>query len=123
MMSALLAATRPTRRDILRHPWRLLAAVLLIAVPVIALTAMTTWQTSTDSALRWSDPTTTATYGGTSCIQSISGLSYECEGDALQAPAPQRELLDAALPHGFHAELRPTFYRPVTAADGRQADA
>ena len=122
-MSALLAATRPTRRDILRHPWRLLAAVLLIAVPVIALTAMTTWQTSTDSALRWSDPTTTATYGGTSCIQSISGLSYECEGDALQAPAPQRELLDAALPHGFHAELRPTFYRPVTAADGRQADA
>lgn len=122
-MSALLAATRPTRRDMLRHPWRLLAAVLLIAVPVIALTAMTSWQTSTDSALRWSDPTTTATYGGTSCIQSISGLSYECEGDALQAPAPQRELLDAALPHGFHAELRPTFYRPVTAADGRQADA
>lgn len=122
-MSTLLAATRPTRRDMLRHPWRLLAAVLLLALPVFAITAMFTWQASTETALRWSNPTTTAWYGGTSCIQSVSGLSAECENGVKPAPAPQRELLDAALPTGFHSELRSTFYRPVTTQDGRQADA
>ena len=33
-MSGINAATRPTRRDLWRHPWRTLAAVVLIALPV-----------------------------------------------------------------------------------------
>lgn len=33
-MSGINAATRPTRRDLWRHPWRTLAAVMLIALPV-----------------------------------------------------------------------------------------
>ncbi|MCQ9675880.1 FtsX-like permease family protein [Corynebacterium sp. BF-R-2] len=33
-MSALTAATRPTRRDLWRHPWRTCAAIILIALPV-----------------------------------------------------------------------------------------
>lgn len=39
-MSSLSAASRPTRRDVLRHPWRILAAVVLITIPVWFLTAM-----------------------------------------------------------------------------------
>ena len=33
-MSGINAATRPTRRDLKLHPWRTLAAVMLIALPV-----------------------------------------------------------------------------------------
>lgn len=33
-MTTLLAATRPTRRDAIKHPWRSIAAILLVAVPM-----------------------------------------------------------------------------------------
>lgn len=34
-MSSFTAATRPTRRDVVKHPWRSLAAIILIMIPVV----------------------------------------------------------------------------------------
>ncbi len=36
-MSSVSAVTRPTRRDMVKHPWRSLAGLLLVALPVAAL--------------------------------------------------------------------------------------
>ncbi|HAT1503956.1 TPA: FtsX-like permease family protein [Corynebacterium striatum] len=38
-MSSFSAVTRPTRRDMVKHPWRSLAGLLLVALPVAALIA------------------------------------------------------------------------------------
>ncbi|WP_049154176.1 FtsX-like permease family protein [Corynebacterium aurimucosum] len=45
-MSGINAATRPTRRDLWRHPWRTLAAVLLIALPVALVIGMALFDNS-----------------------------------------------------------------------------
>ena len=45
-MPAITAATRPTRRDLWRHPWRTIAAVLLIAVPVALVVGFSLFQNS-----------------------------------------------------------------------------
>ena len=45
-MSGINAATRPTRRDLWRHPWRTLAAVMLIALPVALVVGMALFDNS-----------------------------------------------------------------------------
>ena len=45
-MSAINAATRPTRRDLWRHPWRTCAAVILIALPVALVVGFSLFQAS-----------------------------------------------------------------------------
>ncbi|GAA1473666.1 hypothetical protein GCM10009604_17810 [Corynebacterium aurimucosum] len=45
-MSGIDAATRPTRRDLWRHPWRTLAAVMLIALPVALVVGMALFDNS-----------------------------------------------------------------------------
>lgn len=45
-MSGINAATRPTRRDLKLHPWRTLAAVLLVALPVALVVGMALFDNS-----------------------------------------------------------------------------
>ena len=45
-MSAITAATRPTRRDLWRHPWRTFAAVILIALPVAIVVGFSLFEAS-----------------------------------------------------------------------------
>ena len=45
-MSGINAATRPTRRDLKLHPWRTLAAVMLIALPVALVVGMALFDNS-----------------------------------------------------------------------------
>lgn len=45
-MSGINAATRPTRRDLKLHPWRTLAAVMLIALPVALVIGMALFDNS-----------------------------------------------------------------------------
>ena len=45
-MSAINAATRPTRRDLWRHPWRTFAAVILIALPVALVVGFSLFEAS-----------------------------------------------------------------------------
>ncbi|GAB2506377.1 FtsX-like permease family protein [Corynebacterium atrinae] len=103
-MSTLLAATRPTRRDMVKHPWRLFAAMLLVALPVFLIVSMGTSETSTNNALRTAEVHTTAWKGGgASCVQTVSGSNSECTGTS--STGNEREELERALPSGFHTEL------------------
>lgn len=105
-MSALLSATRPTRRDIARHPWRILAAVLLIALPVFAGSWMITTEHSTSEAVMGSTIRTSAELSGGSCEQSVDLSRHDCEGDPV--PGTALALLEEHLPGGFEAELHYT---------------
>lgn len=105
-MSALLSATRPTRRDIARHPWRILAAVLLIALPVFVGSWMSTTEHSTSEAVMGSTIRTSAELSGGSCEQSVDLSRHDCEGDPV--PGTALALLEEHLPEGFEAELHYT---------------
>ena len=116
-MSALIAATRPTRRDILRHPWRILAAVLLIALPVFAGSWMITTDHSSAEVASASTIRTEAALSGGSCGQSIDRSLTECEGEP--APGSALELLEQHLPEGFEAELHYTSWGSATSDNRR----
>ncbi|MDO5669665.1 MAG: hypothetical protein Q4G50_06650 [Corynebacterium sp.] len=105
-MSTLLAATRPTRRDILRHPWRILAAVLLIALPVFAGSWILATEHSASTVMTGPTIRTSAELGGDTCRQSIDRSRHDCEGDV--RPGSALDLLEAHLPEGFEAELHYT---------------
>lgn len=111
-MSALLAATRPTRRDILRHPWRILAAVLLIALPVFAGSWILTTEHSASEVMAGSTIRTEAELGGATCEQSVERALFECEGDLV--PGSALSLLTQHLPEGFGAELHYTSWGTAT---------
>ncbi|AGF71861.1 ABC transporter permease [Corynebacterium halotolerans] len=105
-MSSLLAATRPTRRDMARHPLRLLAAILLVALPVALFSVNLVWAWSNQSALRIAEPRTVAWYSGGQCIQSPDATQAHCSGAEEPPGFSEQEHLAAALPEGFTAQLR-----------------
>ena len=104
-MSALLAASRPTRRDMARHPLRILAAVLLITLPLFIASWTLTEGHSEHTASLQDQGRTTATWQGGSCVQSVNGSDADCTsppaGDDPRVP----EILRDSLPAGFTAEL------------------
>lgn len=103
-MSTLLAATRPTRRDMVKHPWRLLAAMLLVALPVFLIVSLATYESSSNNVLRATEVhSTTWKGGGASCVQTVSGSNSECTGTA--STGDERAQLEQELPEGFHVEL------------------
>lgn len=101
-MSSLTAATRPTRRDVARHPWGLLAAVLLIALPIVLFTSTLTWSQSGFLALGALQQRTTATYQGGTCTQSPDGDRADCTGE-VDEEVDEETLLNGVLPAGFDA--------------------
>ncbi|QGU06733.1 FtsX-like permease family protein [Corynebacterium occultum] len=114
-MSTLRAATRPTRRDVRQNLWQSLAAILLVALPVIFFSAVFLSNSSTFAAQSLAETRTTVTYGGGTCTQSVAGYTANCSGDGV-APADttQQELLTAALPEGFRAQLQVQNYLQVS---------
>lgn len=101
-MTGLIAAVRPTWRDITAHPLRIVAAVLLIALPVGLISGLVVTAHSESQAEQLSDPRTIITAVGGTCEQSVQGFSYSCSepsGDQTTAHAA----LDATLPPGFQA--------------------
>lgn len=119
-MTVLAAATRPTRRDALRHPFRSLAAILLVAIPVALLSYMFIVTESGSSSTYLSVARTSATYQGGTCTQDIHLHEAECTG-AASAPESERDLLEANLPEGFSAEL--TIAGTATLSHGERSTA
>lgn len=103
-MTALAAATRPTRRDVVKHPLRSLAAIILIMIPVTLATIGVVYNGSQSSAFFLSTPRTSATYVGGVCEQSVSGYLSDCEG-APDADATEYDLLRENIPEGFTVDL------------------
>ncbi len=103
-MSVLRASTRPTRRDVLKHPLRSLAAILLIAIPVALVCIGLVYSSSQSAANFLNNPRTSATFIGGSCEQSIDGYNANCDNSE-PSGLSEFELLRAHLPEGFHAEL------------------
>lgn len=99
-MSTFAAATRPTRRDVVQHPWRSLAAIILIAIPVALATIALISGDSRSSADFLSEARTTATYKGGVCEQNINGYASNCAGDA-DGELSEYALLQENLPEGF----------------------
>ncbi|STC69958.1 FtsX-like permease family protein [Corynebacterium pilosum] len=96
-MSTFTALTRPTRRDMRRHPWRTLAAFLMILVPVALLTGlyMVDESTQTQNALR-EQRNTIWVSGSAECTQTAEERGPACTGPNPQLPV--QRTLEAALP-------------------------
>ena len=103
-MTTLAAATRPTRRDVLRHPLRSLAAIILIMIPVTLAAIGVVYNGSQSSSFFLSSPRTSATYVGGVCEQSIDGYLSDCAGEPATG-ATEYELLRANIPEGFTVDL------------------
>ncbi|KHO28494.1 FtsX-like permease family protein [Corynebacterium minutissimum] len=84
-MPAITAATRPTRRDLWRHPWRTIAAVILIALPVALVVGFSLFHQSTSL--------TTSLFSADRSIQV-----RQDQKDVTNADVPQ--LADDILPAG-----------------------
>lgn len=104
-MSTILAATRPMRRDMFKAPWRLLAAVLLVALPVglVVGTAIDSYSRSAASHNVYE--MNTMSYAGGTCWQDVSGFNSGC--DNTNAPAPEDLLAyaNSSLPEGLEAQV------------------
>lgn len=90
-MSRLSGAVRPTVRDVRHHPWRSLAAILLIMIPV-AFYAHTTIQS--DSHQQFYDinsAKTTAWLAGSSCEQNHDGSQYTCDSNDTDTAGSQTD--------------------------------
>ncbi len=94
-MSSLAAAVRPARRDAARHPWRILAAILLIMLPVAVLSYGRAWNDSRASALQPPMSGTTVSADLASCLYSDPSLD--------PSDCPSTAEVEAALPEGFEA--------------------
>ncbi|WP_394282018.1 FtsX-like permease family protein [Corynebacterium sp.] len=96
-MSTFTALTRPTRRDMRRHPWRTLAAFLMILVPVALLTGlhMVDESTQAQNALR-EQRNTIFVSGSEECTQTAEERGPACTGPNPQLPV--QRTLEAALP-------------------------
>ncbi|MDO5513029.1 FtsX-like permease family protein [Corynebacterium sp.] len=118
-MSALLAATRPTRRDIVRHPWRILAAVLLIALPVFAGTWLWTNTHAEDRAARIAQPRTEVQVSGSFCVQNVDASAVECEYADPGDDHALLPLLQAHLPEGSSVQMRFSTWGHATLGNAR----
>ena len=103
-MSSFTAATRPTRRDVVKHPWRSLAAIILIMIPVVLAAIGVIHGGSQSSSYFLNNPRTSATYLGGVCEQNVNGYLSECEGGP-DTQSSEYELLRQNIPEGFTVAL------------------
>ena len=103
-MTTLAAATRPTRRDVLRHPLRSLAAIILIMIPVTLAAIGVVYNGSQSSSFFLSSPRTSATYVGGVCEQSVDGYLSDCDGDPATGTT-EYALLRENIPEDFTVDL------------------
>ncbi|WP_293768583.1 FtsX-like permease family protein [uncultured Corynebacterium sp.] len=85
--SSFVAATRPTRRDMFRSPWRLLAAILLIALPVGFVVGNVTWSASSNVDYLDEEHSTFVDRHERACPQNLYGdpLCENLGGDAAES--------------------------------------
>ncbi|MDO4762057.1 MAG: hypothetical protein Q4A31_09085 [Corynebacterium sp.] len=105
-MSVLLAATRPTIRDIKQSWWRSFAAVVLIMLPVAFLSYHSHMQKSADKIYSLSSHETTISYRGGNCEQDLQGLDFSCDGST--SGHLSSETVAAAVGKGATADLELT---------------
>ena len=103
-MTAPAAATRPTRRDVVKHPFRSLAAIILIMIPVILAAIGVVYNGSQSSSFFLSTPRTSATYVGGVCEQSVDGYLSDCDGEPATGTT-EYALLRGNIPEGFTVDL------------------
>lgn len=102
-MGVTRVSARIVLRDVLRHPWHVLLAVLLIAMPVAILSSVLLQEASRSTAYELAFAPTTARYIGGQCQQSPDGHIHECSGGPTDLP--QQALLTEALPQNTSAQL------------------
>ncbi|QPK83791.1 ABC transporter permease [Corynebacterium qintianiae] len=102
-MSALVAAARPVIRDFANTKLRILAAVMLIALPVgFAAFAIVRDASASHATVRTSMGNS-VTLGGERCEQSINGYESDCSGTPRELAAA--DAVNAEMPDGLRAEL------------------
>lgn len=124
-MSSITAAIRPTIRDVRKHPFRSLAAIILIAIPVAMASFMLIIGASSEQFSQLTSIKTIAIKSGTDCEQDYTGWLYTCKDGLASNPETYRPTplqedsasklenqkisrndITAALGDDFHAELR-----------------
>ena len=95
------AAVRPTRRDAARHPWRILVAVLLIALPVAVLSFQWLWTDSAQLPARVPGAQATVSVDYAACLEP------EGSGGAFPGPVdcPTGEDVATVLPAQFESHF------------------
>ncbi len=100
MFRGIIAATRPTRRDMFTWPGRLAAAVALIALPVAVVVGLLLNEASTSNRYVADDDRVTISKEGSQCTQGAHSWNADCTGPAQATAAEYTE----ALPEGFEAQ-------------------
>ncbi|AZA11007.1 FtsX-like permease family protein [Corynebacterium gerontici] len=103
-LNTMRAALRPTLRDIRRHWWRSILAVLLVALPVGLYSYGVSDNATRTQAAQSLELRNKASYFGKPCEQNIYGWAADCQGAQSQGAGPEDEM-QAALPDGFRADL------------------
>lgn len=136
-MSSLTAAIRPTIRDVRKHPFSSLAAIILIAIPVALASFLLVSHASSNQFDQLTSLETVATKYGSSCEQNYRGWDFTCEngissdsrGHGAQTTRQgvsdpelanqkiSRDEIAAALGEDFHVELRATANAVFEAGD------
>lgn len=104
MLSTMRAALRPTLRDIKRHWWRSILAVLLVALPVGVFAYNVSNDATRTQAEQSIEMRNQATYFARPCEQNIFGWDVDCQ-DAQSQGAGPKDKIEEALPEGFQAHL------------------
>lgn len=79
-MSSLVAAARPVVRDMFATRWRLIVSVLLIALPVAVISAMTVATESESGSYDVYQARYTVNYHGGQCTQTPDASNPTCDG-------------------------------------------
>lgn len=110
-MRGLIAAARPVVRDMFATKWRLIVSVLLIALPVAVISALTIDAESVSRSIANEQPGYTLNYQGGTCTQNFDGSDFQCDGTsensaiARNHPANFAAYVKDNLPEGIEAGL------------------
>lgn len=123
-MRGLIAAARPVVRDMFATKWRLVVSVLLIALPVAVISALTIDSASVSRSFSSEQPNFTLKYQGGQCTQSADGGDFDCDGAAEDGgiarnhPANFAAYLKDNLPEGIEAGLHVSLDASVSSGLG-----
>ncbi|AKK11529.1 ABC transporter permease [Corynebacterium uterequi] len=114
-MRALAAVIRPSVRDAVRHPLKLLFAVLMVALPAFVLSVAATITQSESHPNVMSTAPVEVRFSGNTCVQNPYDFEYRCTPvDPEAKPTSQLDRLQRALPAGWTAETSAFLYPELT---------
>lgn len=116
-MSAFSAAIRPTVRDVRRHPWRTIAAIVLIALPIAFLCHYSIRNSSHSSYFNALAMKNSATFVGGTCEQSSSAWNFDCGNGDKSEQSLRLADVEQALDGRFTVEVNASGFATITAGE------